>query len=266
MMKTQTSMIGSIQNDKIRVALFHLDLGIGGAEQLMVNIARLLKESAYEVTIFTTHHDPNHCFEETKPDGVLGNSVLVYGDFLPRTVFGRFTAACSMLRMVYLAVIFLCFHYFSYHKSSGYHHNSYDILILDGVSTPIPLLRFFAKKLKILFYCHFPDLLLCTNRSNASKRLYRKLIDSFEEYSTSRAHCILVNSEFTAEVFKDTFPNIVKQMGMPNVLYPVVKVEKAIEVNRIKKMKYCLGRFIQRIIRYYSNALINSRMLDYARV
>lgn len=47
----------------------HLDLGIGGAEQLIVNVAKLLQEKEHEVTIFTTHHNTSHCFEETKPDG-----------------------------------------------------------------------------------------------------------------------------------------------------------------------------------------------------
>ncbi len=56
----------------LQIALLHLDLGIGGAEQLMVTMARLLKESPIsggQISIFTTHHDPNHCFEETKPNG-----------------------------------------------------------------------------------------------------------------------------------------------------------------------------------------------------
>lgn len=32
----------------------------------------------------------------------------------------------------------------------------YDVIILDGVSTPLPLLK--VAGCKILFYCHFPDM------------------------------------------------------------------------------------------------------------
>ena len=51
----------------MRVTILHLDLGIGGAEQLIVNT--VLKELGHDVTLLTTHHDKNHCFEETKPSG-----------------------------------------------------------------------------------------------------------------------------------------------------------------------------------------------------
>lgn len=54
----------------MRVTILHLDLGIGGAEQLIVNVATVIKELGHEVTILTSHHDPSHCFEETKPTGM----------------------------------------------------------------------------------------------------------------------------------------------------------------------------------------------------
>ena len=59
-----------------RIILMHLDLGIGGAEQLVVNIACMLKDSGHDIKVLTTHHDVNHCFEETKPDGK--NSVEIH--------------------------------------------------------------------------------------------------------------------------------------------------------------------------------------------
>jgi alpha-1,3/alpha-1,6-mannosyltransferase len=55
----------------MKVALIHLDLGIGGAERLVVNIAICLKRMGHEVRILTSHHDLNHCFEETKKGGKL---------------------------------------------------------------------------------------------------------------------------------------------------------------------------------------------------
>ena len=53
-----------------RVWFLHPDLGIGGAENLIVNAAVAIQErGGHTVRIYTSHHDPNHCFAETKPDG-----------------------------------------------------------------------------------------------------------------------------------------------------------------------------------------------------
>lgn len=49
---------------------------------------------------------------------------------------------------------------------------------------------------QVLFYCHFPDLLLARRRS-ALHAAYRQVLDAIEEASTGQAHRILVNSRFT---------------------------------------------------------------------
>jgi alpha-1,3/alpha-1,6-mannosyltransferase len=48
------------------VVFFHPDLGIGGAERLVVDAAIGLQELNYKVVIFTSHCDPSHCFEEAR--------------------------------------------------------------------------------------------------------------------------------------------------------------------------------------------------------
>lgn len=53
----------------MKITLVHLDLGIGGAEKLVINIAICLKRMGHDVRILTSHHDLNHCFEETKKGG-----------------------------------------------------------------------------------------------------------------------------------------------------------------------------------------------------
>uniref|UniRef100_A0A2K5KWH3 Alpha-1,3/1,6-mannosyltransferase ALG2 n=1 Tax=Cercocebus atys TaxID=9531 RepID=A0A2K5KWH3_CERAT len=89
------------------------------------------------------------------------------------------------------------------------------------VSACIPVFRLARRRKKILFYCHFPDLLL-TKRDSFLKRLYRALIDWIEEYTTGMADCILVNSQFTAAVFKKTFKSL--SHIDPDVLYPSLNV------------------------------------------
>lgn len=52
------------------VVFFHPDLGIGGAERLVVDAAVGLQDLGHKVTIFTSHCDPKHCFDEAR-DGKL---------------------------------------------------------------------------------------------------------------------------------------------------------------------------------------------------
>ncbi|CAG8714935.1 8064_t:CDS:2, partial [Acaulospora morrowiae] len=72
----------------LKIAFIHPDLGIGGAERLVVDAAKGLKSKGHDVVIYTSHHDRQHCFEETK-DGTL--EVRVRGDtVIPRTFRGSF--------------------------------------------------------------------------------------------------------------------------------------------------------------------------------
>lgn len=52
----------------MRVTFIHLDLGIGGAERLVVDAALALKQSGHNVEFITSHHDKSHCFSETRTD------------------------------------------------------------------------------------------------------------------------------------------------------------------------------------------------------
>ena len=54
------------QQSHRRIVFFHPDLGIGGAERLIVDAAVGLQELGNNITIFTSHCDPSHCFEEVR--------------------------------------------------------------------------------------------------------------------------------------------------------------------------------------------------------
>ena len=47
------------------VAVLHPDLGLGGAERLVVDAAAELAARGHEVVVFTGHHDEARCFAET---------------------------------------------------------------------------------------------------------------------------------------------------------------------------------------------------------
>ena len=52
------------------IVFFHPDLGIGGAERLVIDAAVGLQNLGHKVTIFTSHCDPSHCFDEAR-DGTI---------------------------------------------------------------------------------------------------------------------------------------------------------------------------------------------------
>lgn len=184
------------------VVFLHPDLGIGGAERLVVDAALALKAKEFDVHFVTSHHSPQHCFVETR-DGTL--PVTVVGDWLPRNLFGHFHALCAYIRMIYAAVYIVFF--------SGLKP---DIVFCDQVSICVPILHIGG--FKILFYCHFPDQLL-SQPGSVMKSLYRAPLNWLEETTTGQAHQILVNSKFTAGVFRDTFKRLQVQ---PDVLYPTM--------------------------------------------
>ncbi len=55
-----------IPNRPLRIGFIHPDLGLGGAEKLVVDAAVALKRRGHEVVIYTSRHEKARCFEETR--------------------------------------------------------------------------------------------------------------------------------------------------------------------------------------------------------
>ncbi|KAF9032913.1 mannosyltransferase [Panaeolus papilionaceus] len=199
----------------LRVAFIHPDLGIGGAERLVVDAALGLQNLGHEVHIYTSHHDPSHCFEETK-DGTL--TVRHIAPPLPRSIAGKFHILFAHARQLHLTRYIL-----------AHNPSQYDVFFVDQLSTCVPLLRMFGHS-RVVFYCHFPDKLLANgaflegkivNNSGILKRLYRLPMDWLEEVTTRQADVILANSRFTARVFRSYFPSITQT---PHIVYPGINI------------------------------------------
>jgi alpha-1,3/alpha-1,6-mannosyltransferase len=185
----------------LHIGFLHPALGLGGAERLVVNAALHLQAVGHRVTIFTAHHDRVRCFEETR-NGSL--DVRVYGGFLPSHVGQRLRAACAIARLAYLT------------GAMALSGERCDVIFCDLVAHVLPLLKCFGRA-KLLFYCHFPDQLLAPQR-HWLYRFYRAPIDRLEAVGTGMADRVLVNSRFTAAIFRQTFPHL---HAMPlEVLYP----------------------------------------------
>jgi hypothetical protein len=54
------------KNNVKTIVFLHPDLGIGGAERLVVDAAVGLQKRGHKVVIFTSHCDPGHCFDEAR--------------------------------------------------------------------------------------------------------------------------------------------------------------------------------------------------------
>ncbi|BFZ58851.1 Alpha-1,3-mannosyltransferase-like protein [Savitreella phatthalungensis] len=203
----------------MKIAFIHPDLGIGGAERLVVDAAVGLQELGHSVVIYTSYRDRDHCFPEAR-DGTL--EVRVRGDtVVPANIAGKLSILCAMLRQLHLAVSLLG------------DQEEYDVVFADQLSVAIPLLKMRRPNLKVLFYCHFPDKLLST-RASLLKSLYRVPFDYIEEKTTDAADRIVVNSRFTASVFRRAFTRIRR---VPAVVYPCVDVTQKFDGTGLRNEK-----------------------------
>lgn len=193
-----------------KIAFVHPDLGIGGAEQLVVNLCLAAKNYEYEPHIFTPYH--HQSFPETHDGTIIVHEHGSVNGLVPATIFGRFKGLLAYIRSI-LCVIWLIVH----------HRRTFDVVVADQVSVVLPLLRLFG--IKTIFYCHYPDKLL-SGRRNIIKKVYRFFIDLIEEVSLLCAHKIYVNSLFTQEVFQTHF-KILKRLGVETtILYPSIDLSK----------------------------------------
>lgn len=187
----------------------------------------------------------------SKLAGTLDVKVEGY-QYIPPNLFGSFTIICAILRQLHLTIHVLV--HFS---------KTYDYFFVDQLSFCIPLLRYLATG-RILFYCHFPDKLLA-QRSSLIKKLYRLPFDWVEGMTTGLADTIVVNSMFTQQVFKESFPSIRK---VPQVIYPCVDIASAVEIEYVKGIEnYFKGkRVVLSINRFERKKNIDISIEAFARL
>ncbi|KAI9821946.1 MAG: Alpha-1,3-mannosyltransferase-like protein [Pycnora praestabilis] len=194
---------------KTNIVFFHPDLGIGGAERLVIDAAVGLQNRSHKITIFTSYCDPQHCFDEVR-DGTL--DVRVRGDTIfPPSILNRFSILCAIFRQLHLVV--------QISLSGELAALKPDVFFIDQLSACIPLLRLIHGETWTVFYCHFPDKLLA-HRDSLLKRTYRIPFDWWESWTTGLTDSILVNSNFTSGVFKQAFPSLSERTL--RVVYPCV--------------------------------------------
>jgi alpha-1,3/alpha-1,6-mannosyltransferase len=222
--KQHSAQSGTQAARPLHVVFLHLDLGIGGAEQLVLQLATASQDLGHRVDLVTTRCDPGHCFAAVKPGGNLHHALHVWGRWIPSHILSGYgQAVMSTVRLLYLA-------YRVARKKSP------DIIVLDVLPTPLPFLLA-STDASLLFYCHFPDKLLTRTNPNTTtatatatsthmsklKTLYRSVMDGLEEWSIQSADVCAVNSQFTRATVLRTFPNLSQRFHdrLP-VLYPAL--------------------------------------------
>lgn len=216
-----------------RIAFLHPDLGLGGAERLVVDAALELRARGHETTILTASHRRAQTFAETL-DGRV--DVRERGSFLPARVAGRAQALCTGARVAWLAA------------TLASTREAYDVVVADVVPYALPLLRALRSagalpgRPGLVYYCHYPDQLLAPPRTGAY-RAYRRPLDALEIPAMRAADLVLVNSRFTAAALA--------RLGGPDaeVLHPGVDVAAHTRVPDLRGdegIVLALGRFDER--------------------
>ncbi|KAJ5782444.1 Glycosyl transferase family 1 [Penicillium paradoxum] len=217
------------------VTIIHPDLGIGGAERLIIDVALALQNRGHRVTIYTSHRDKTHCFDEAR-DGTL--DVRVRGNTIfPAHVFGRLHILMAALRQLHLTVSLLGeLGARGTSKTATDEEDCDDIFIVDQLPACVPLLKSFgrpreSRRQRILFYCHFPDQLLARRDEGGSllrlaKMLYRFPFDWFEGWAMSASDRVVANSKFSRGVVRGVFGS--DRLGDVEVVYPCVDMDAGV--------------------------------------
>lgn len=138
----------------------------------------------------------------------------------PATILGRFKILCSILRQIHLILAITWSGELAKLKPT--------VFFVDQLSAGVPFLRWFWKDQKILFYCHFPDLLLVQGRKVWYKRIWRIAFDWWEGWGVRGADRVVVNSEFTKGVVQEVWPGLGRERGV-GVVYPCVDTKESTE-------------------------------------
>lgn len=97
-----------------------------------------------------------------------------------------------------------------------------DLVVIDHSASCLPMLKWRFPKVKILFYCHFPQQLVIPTRFFLY-RWYSRVIGLIEGMLFQKADLIMVNSHFTETQFLRVMPEVNPSRLI--VVYPPCNVD-----------------------------------------
>lgn len=119
-----------------------------------------------------------------------------------------------------------------------------DLVVVDQITLPIPLLRLFGHK--VLYYCHFPEALLNDNKPTKLGKVYRLVLDTVEVVCLYFASILCFNSNYTKENVEQVFPSVKKRLLGKYTVYPCMQTPPTIfdaSVDLPEKFLLSLNRF-----------------------
>ncbi|KAF8550911.1 hypothetical protein OG21DRAFT_1544633, partial [Imleria badia] len=166
----------------------HYDTVLGSAERLVVDAALGLQSLGHTVDIYTSHHHPNHCFDETR-DGTLRVHHILFAHV--RQV-DQYSVCSSSLRR------------HDTRASTGKHVLFY---------------CYFPDKL--LAHVVFVEGAVKKRNVGVLKALHRYPVDWLEEVTTRQADTFVANSKLTARITKAHLSSIT---STPKAVYPGINI------------------------------------------
>ncbi|MDD9938332.1 MAG: glycosyltransferase [Myxococcales bacterium] len=208
----------------LRIAFIHPDLGLGGAERLVLDAALALAARGHRVVLFTAELDSARAFADVHDPAL---DIRVRGKRIPKHVGQRLRVVCSIARMSALSIAV---------RREG----PFDAVFCDLVAHVLPLLKTLVDT-PVLFYGHYPDRLLTPAREGLY-RGYRVPFDWLEARGLEHTDRLVVNSEFTAVAFRRAFPALANR-DLP-VVYPCVSLPETTSEPPHKPIRLLMiGRF-----------------------
>ena len=168
-------------NNHSSTALFlHPDLGIGGAERLVLAFSKALREGGWETTFWVNRHEPTRSLAEAAEETIRCAQTRI-----PRSLGGRLQYLLALLRL--RAAI----------KEFSPMVPAPDLIIVDVVPHVVPMLRRLYPDSAIAIYCHFPEAAFNRGLCGVGRTVYRNGLDFLEQRAYLAADRILCNSSHT---------------------------------------------------------------------
>ena len=181
------------------VAIIHPHFGIGGTENLIMQLIKNLSKQNIRIYLFTTCiHQQHLCQLKTLPNVLVKRNSLL--DFISN--FLSDIKYCKQLLAVLMS--FLMFIHFVFQRI---YINS---IIFDQHVFSLFLYKIFISN-NVIYYCHFPD--FGTEHKITG---YSKIFEVVEIWNIKKASFIFTNSKYTQSVVEKKMPDIKTQL-----LYPI---------------------------------------------
>ena len=175
----------------LRIAFLRPRLGIGGAERLMLDAAHELIGKGHDVAFHVPARRGGPEFDDIPAAMPFRRN----GAWLPQHVGGRLHLPCAIARTLVAA------------RALVSTRPAYDVVICDGVAHVLPWLKRRISA-RLLYFGHFRDVRLMQPLRESWYEWYRGPFDRWESRGLAVADRIVVNSRFTASLFRDAFPQL----------------------------------------------------------